>query len=340
MSRRLLKFGLKFAVSTILIAVVCRQIDPAALIERFADQSFVWLSAAAVVTAVLIGMAALRWDQILKGLGAEVPSPAVMSVSYMGNFFNAWLLGAAGGDVVRAVLAPAGQRGRAAIVHSIVFDRVVTLAGLGLVVLPLAVFALGGPAGRTPLFLSLGVTALPALALAALGPLARACAAWHPPLAGPIVGLRESWRRLGAAPVRFGSALAIGVLSQVAIPAVAYCLARAQHLDPSYLGFLRTVPPVMLLLAIPISAGGWGVREAAMVAALAQVGVEASSAVLISVQMALLAMLLSLPGGALWLVRYMRPARSEGTPQRVAVREPIAVSRRAFAPLASDRKPG
>src|SRR4029077_21281375 len=98
-----------------------------------------------------------------------------------------------------------------------------------------------------------------------------------------------SWRLLCRAPGRLGAALAIAAASQIAIPAVAYSLARAQHLDVSFVDFLVLIPPVVLLAALPISIGGWGVRENAMIIALAPIGVAAGSALLIAGQPAAVA---------------------------------------------------
>src|SRR5437660_218023 len=100
MSRRML-LAFKFAVSALLIAVIFRNIDLDSLAERFAGQSRVWLIAAAIVTIAQILLAALRWDQIIKGMGARVPMEAVLRVSYIGAFFNSWLLGNIGGDAAR-----------------------------------------------------------------------------------------------------------------------------------------------------------------------------------------------------------------------------------------------
>jgi uncharacterized membrane protein YbhN (UPF0104 family) len=307
----------KFAISGLLIAVLLRNFEFDSLAERFAGQSRFWLVAAATVTVVQILLAGLRWDQIIKGLGARMPLEAVMRVTYIGTFFNSWLLGNIGGDAARAALAPEGGIGRIKIIYSVLFDRVTTLAGLGLVMLPVIALNIGPLARSFPAFGALAVAALPLIVLTAIG--------WIAPLigrqaTGVIARIRElglSWRLLCRAPVRLGAALAIAGASQIAIPAVAYLLARAQHLDVAFLDFLILIPPVVLLSSLPISIGGWGVRENAMIIALAPIGVASGSALLISVQLALLASLLSLPGGAVWIVRYLgRPRLLASAPQQ------------------------
>ena len=62
-------------------------------------------------------------------------------------------------------------------------------------------------------------------------------------------------------------------------------------------------------VALPISAAGWGVREASLVTLLGLVGVDRSAALLLSVEFGLLTTLLSLPGGLIWLALRGRPTR-------------------------------
>src|SRR5579862_8670083 len=133
--RRWVGAVLRLAVSVALVAWVGRQIDTAAFARQFTAQSPVWLVAAALATLAQIAIAAARWRQILVSLRIEVSSETVLSVTYIASFFNAWLLGTMGGDVARAVLAPAGTHGRVTIVHSVLLDRIMTFAGLGLVIL-------------------------------------------------------------------------------------------------------------------------------------------------------------------------------------------------------------
>jgi uncharacterized membrane protein YbhN (UPF0104 family) len=310
--RTLLPF--KFAVSAVLIAVVFRNIDLDSFSERFAGQSSGWLIAAAAVIMAQILLAALRWDQIIKGVGARVPIEAVARVTYIGTFFNSWLLGNIAGDAARAVLVPEGGIGRTKIIYSVLFDRVTTLAGLAFIILPVIALNMGPLARSIPVFASLAVAILPFIGLTAIGLMAIGLTA--PTFGGRATAMRSrirelglTWMRLCHAPGRLGAALVIAAASQIAIPLVAYGLARAQHLDVAFVDFLILIPPVVLLSALPISIGGWGVRENAMIIALAPIGVTASSALLISVELALLSMLLSLPGGAIWLLRYLgRPA--------------------------------
>ena len=294
---------LKLGISAGLVILVCRHIDGARLVERFAGQSPLWICATALIGLVQIGLLTLRWQQILKGLGGESGIGSALAVTYMGCFFGAFLFGPTGSDVARAVLAPSRQLGRQGIVHSVLFERLASVAGLGLAVAPLMVIEAGPLARGWPLVVALAVVPLPFFALVGAGWLARMFPRRTSAL---FVALREfdqSCRQLCRAWPRFAAAVAMAATGQILVAAEAWCLSQSMQLGVSFLDFAILMPPVMLLVALPISAGGWGVREGAMVAALALVGIGSAPALLLSVELGLLVTLVSLPGGAIWLHR-------------------------------------
>ena len=308
----------KFLVSAVLIAALARNSDLRVLGPRFQAQAQIWVFAAATATLTQILLGAVRWSQVLRGLGAGQPFGVVLRITFIGGFFNSWLLGMAGGDVVRAMLAPAEEHGRATAVHSVLFDRVAALAGLGLVILPVMALDLGPLARGWALMVSIVIVMCPFAGLYCVTPIARILQRFRVPLLGYFRGAGESWSVLCHNGRRLAGALIASAVSVLAISLTAYCLARAQDLDVSFVDFLILMPPVVLLSSLPVSIGGWGIRETAMVLALAPFGVPASSALLISVQMGLLAAFMSLPGGGFWLVR-----RSPGWRARNAVTMPL-----------------
>jgi hypothetical protein len=73
------------------------------------------------------------------------------------------------------------------------------------------------------------------------------------------------------------------------------------------------VPAVLEIAMLPISIGGWGVREGAAIVAFASVGVSPAVAFGGSVAFALLSLLLALVGGTTWLLG-RRPGMPNGDP--------------------------
>ena len=294
----------KLAVSLILVTFVLRKVEGDQLAVRVSGQSIAWLAAAGGLTLAQFLTLAVRWDQILRGLRLPVGWCAVLSATYVGAFFNCWLLGTVGGDAARAMLLPGGTGGRATVIHSVLFDRIAALGGLGLVVLPLVVFNSGPMAYSASVLVSLGIVTIPFIGLALIEPMNQSLSRYCPSTLAFIARLARASRMLRHSG-RCSAALAASALSQIVLSLIPYCLARAQHLDISPIEFLLAMPPVVLLVALPVSAGGWGVRESAMIAGLAPYGVAPGAALLISVEMGVLAAVLSLPAGATWLYRYV-----------------------------------
>ena len=66
--------------------------------------------------------------------------------------------------------------------------------------------------------------------------------------------------------------------------------------------WISLVPPVMLIMTIPISIGGWGVRETAMVTFFGLIGVSGEGAFALSVVFGLTGMAVAIPGGIIWFM--------------------------------------
>src|SRR5262249_23321161 len=81
----------------------------------------------------------------------------------------------------------------------------------------------------------------------------------------------------------------------------AYCIALSLGIALSAGVLLAAMAMVLLVTSIPISIVGLGVREASMVTMLGMLGVSKELALLLSVEIGLLTLLVSLPGGVLWL---------------------------------------
>jgi hypothetical protein len=68
-------------------------------------------------------------------------------------------------------------------------------------------------------------------------------------------------------------------------------------------GFLLMVPLVGLMMVVPISIAGWGVREGVMVVGFGYLGVAPEAALALSILYGLLILAIALPGGAIWMFK-------------------------------------
>ena len=120
------------------------------------------------------------------------------------------------------------------------------------------------------------------------------------------------WQRLGPR----GQAINIAVLGIVfALAAtthllnvlVFWVLGQSLGLTVAFDQWFIVVPTVLLISMLPISIGGWGVREGAMVLALRGFGIPTEEALLPSILFGLCAVTATLPGATFWILA-RRPA--------------------------------
>ena len=317
-SRALVLTLVKIALSALALCFLALTVDLAAAWQHMASQS-PWLVAAAVIALLAqVVLAALRWHTILASLGARTSVPESLRVFYVAAFFTNWLWGGAvAGDSVRAWLSLRMQMRVMRAITSIILDRAVAVAGVAILVIATA-----------PLFAArLGATATawiawaPATAAGALligigiaTQMYRLPLDWHRHrLLGALQTLSLETRAVFLRPAVALTALGFAIAAQFAMSLAAYALAWSMDIGLSLINCLVLIQPVVLATALPISIGGWGVRETAMIALLALVGVPASAALALSVQLGLLSMVAALPGLAFWL-RLKTSVSEEQTP--------------------------
>jgi uncharacterized membrane protein YbhN (UPF0104 family) len=102
-------------------------------------------------------------------------------------------------------------------------------------------------------------------------------------------------------PLLFGSVVFLSALIHMASVLVVITSARAMEIPLQPLAGIVLTIPTLLIMMMPISIAGWGIREGAMIVALGYAGVKSSDAFAISVAFGLIYVLAGIPGGVLWL---------------------------------------
>jgi uncharacterized membrane protein YbhN (UPF0104 family) len=92
--------------------------------------------------------------------------------------------------------------------------------------------------------------------------------------------------------------MGLGVLLLANCLALFYCSARALGAPVSAFHVLALVPPALFSMSIPISVGGWGLREASIVALWAMAGLPAADGLASSVLYGAITLASTLPGAA------------------------------------------
>ena len=282
------------------------------VLRQTADRWPWWLAG---LTLTFLGLLAgvLRWKEILAAQGLPVPLSRVFSIFFIGQFFNAFMLGACGGDVARAYYASRDTPGRRTEAASTVFvDRAV-----GLFVM--IAFCCVMIALRIPLFLDHQGTRGPGFLMLFffLGSVVAMFALFRR-------NLFEHWSffqkletdtRLGPLIRRAYDAvylyrrharvmlisLGLSLLNLAFLTLACYSFGKSLQVEQSLLDCFTLFPIISVIAAIPITPGGLGVREGLFIAMYQAIGVDDHYSVSISLMVYFGSVIWSLFGGLVFL---------------------------------------
>jgi uncharacterized membrane protein YbhN (UPF0104 family) len=284
---------LRAIISVGLMAIVLSQIDLGNAATTLSAGNWALFAAAVAVLFGSFLLAAIRWDLFLETAGMQHRRPGTIAAYLIGAFTNNFLPSQVGGDLTRAWLVGArGTRVRAA--TTVVVDRTSALACL--IVASWLVYAFDPTPVPDTLVLTLGVTSAALLAAAATAALAvRGAGGMHNRLrsvSGDALSTARACLRVDV----LARALALGVVFQGLVLLALWLAAQVISLDTPFSVLAVTLPAVLILSTLPISIGGFGVRESSFVLLLGRAGVSATDATLLSLVSAAAFAFASLPG--------------------------------------------
>lgn len=284
---------LKVSVSAALLFLVLQKAGPARVMEALKQTGPLYFGAAIAIFIVLMFLTSVRWGLLL---ARGIATMTLFRLQMLGTFFNTFMPGLVGGDAIKVyyIYKQAGIGTEA--IASVFMDRYLGYAALMALGLMGYTIGIGQFAGTWVTWL------LPALVISfilasllifrfEMGSRFRAFA--------NIYGYFRVYRQRRKALVK---AFGIALLVQSLAASMVYLLALGMGLYISPLEVLALVPVVATLSAVPISLGGVGIREAAMVLLLGNLGIDAGQATALS----FLWYLSFMAGGTLGAFEYMR----------------------------------
>jgi len=186
-------------------------------------------------------------------------------------------------------------------IGSVAIERGTGIVLIGLMIsacLPAVWVSMHNPALRQTLAFA-GPMMLVGLVIAALAD--KLTVRWLPGrVAGPLAWLGEGLRRLARHPMHLLEIALLGVVASITGLLAAYVVGEGLGIGLGLPAYIVLVGGALLLSVLPISLGGWGVRELGMVALFGAVGVRAERAMALSLIWGLLPLVVSLPAGLLW----------------------------------------
>lgn len=269
------------------------------------------LAAALLFASNVLG--SWQWGRLLRAAGIRIPFWKVLAYYHVGLFFNNFLPANVGGDIARVLDASRHGSGRAAAVSTVLLDRLIgtlALAGLALVTTIPAI---------DRFHLSLVYLAL--LGFFAFS-LLLVWAVFHPALLPNVErllsrvglgglrprldGLASSLQGFRTERGLFVRLLLVALVVQVSRIGVHVVVARALGIHVPIAYFFLFVPLLAVIVSLPISLNGIGVREGAGVVLFGLVGVDRAHAFSMQFTTYLVAVAVSLLGGLVFVARIPR----------------------------------
>ena len=250
--------------------------DTAARMSSIPPIDVVWL---VLLTLAQVGVGVVRWWRLLRRLGEDVTWGSLFADTVVGLMYSMFLPTTVGGDVVRSWRAARRCKKRHHAWSTMIFERIAGLLALA------AVFAVGALVHVPDLlrWFAVGVTgALLVAFLAASAPLRlleRLLASRLPTaVARDVRGVADDLAGpLSSAGARL-EALAWSVAYQVL--GILFVVEGARALgDPGHAwGIVIGIPLIHVLSMIPVTLGGFGLREGLFVYVLGELGIASGVA--------------------------------------------------------------
>lgn len=304
---------LKITVSLGLIALLLHRISPGRLLGHLEDIDPGWMAAAVAIFLVSTLLGALQWHFLLSAGGVRMPVAKTISLYFTGLFFSNMLPTNVGGDaykiydVVRTGYDP----------HKVfaitLLDRVIGITGLCLLALAasLILFLSGGSAYLGLYALVFAGCVVPVITLTLSrrisSPVRRALSRIR--LWGIGERLELVFSHLGSFrsfPALLGRVITLTLTIQILRISTHLAVAMALGIRPDTGGMLHFfvfVPLLGLLMMLPITINGLGLREGAGILLFTRIGFLEEEAFLMEFLTYVVMVGISLIGGALFLKR-------------------------------------
>ena len=313
--------ALQIIVTVGILFIVFRDpVKRAEMARALGNADPLWLLAGIAIYGVVEIIAGVRWQLLLRVQGIDLSWARVFMLLLIGLFFNFFIPGGTGGDLVKVfyLLKETPGKGAPALL-SVLVDRLIGL--LALILLAGALIAtqwhwlMSSPATEKWVWTALAilggsvVSIGPSFVLTGFGLVHKLPA--RMPGRDKIAELALAYNLYGRAWRPSLAALVLSIPMHVGYFAVFYCAARAYQHDgvriPTFAELCAILPVVNTIAAMPISLGGLGVREGLFQIFLGQLcGVADAVAVIISSTGYFMTLLWGVVGGVLYL--FYRPS--------------------------------
>jgi len=301
--RKILLIALKLLVSITIIWFLLNKIDLNRTVQLLLNAHKGYSVAALGVLLLQIVVANFRWKYVLFHLNIIASFIEILRILWIGIFFNQVLPSSIGGDALRSYYLYKKGYTVAHSMQSVLIDRMIGLIALVILViatLSLAIDLVNEPVARWGIFMIAISSTIAIILLLTMDRYTQNLLHWKVIRGLSAVACKGRKLVFSASPgIKI---IAISLLIHILTIIHIIILSVGIGLDLNWLGILIIMPIASLIMIVPVSIAGWGVREGVMVIGLGYLGVAPESALALSVLYGILLFIGSLPGLVIWLM--------------------------------------
>lgn len=291
---------IKVIVTIVIFIYLFKYINIDTLLAVLAKSHGGYIALALLLQMASTYLAAYRWSEISALLKFNESRFFYIASYFKGVFFNQVLPSSIGGDTVRVLdLSSKGYHKKEAI-FDVFIDRVIGLVGL-LVLNLVSTLLFFGIFADSFSYLIIAISGGGLLGFTFLFLLHKFHFLENLKVLHYFYKLGTKLDHLYANKKNLIKHIAISVTVQLLTVMALFAISKSIDIKLDFETFLIAVPPVFLLMIIPLSLAGWGIREGAMVGIFMLVYDDKAKILAMSILYGLLLIISALPGSYFWV---------------------------------------
>ncbi|MCK5595411.1 flippase-like domain-containing protein [bacterium] len=283
-------------------------ISPHKIVEHIENIELSRLLIAIGLYIVIIFIACLRWQKLLKGQDIHLPFFKTLELNFIGLFFNTFMPSMTGGDVVKAYYVSKHTNQRVEAATTVLIDRIVGMLALLTIGAVASLYAISEPQIRMPAIVIVAFFfVITVLGIAFFNKRLMKKISFNAKgkrLQKVVVSLKRVYSAFYI--YRSKKALLVkvflmSIVIQIMSVLINYQIALGLGLDVSMKYFFLFIPIIAVISAIPITFAGWGVGESMYKYFFGLVTGACGLAVTMSIIVRLITLVLNLFGGIFYI---------------------------------------
>lgn len=312
---------LKILVSILLIIFIIYNIGAEKIWHQFSQMNVYLLLLAIFMDIIGVIISAKKWQVLLQSKSIHIPFLQIWKHYYIGVFFNAFLPTTIGGDAIKAYNLSKELDKKVEALSSVIMER---LTGL-IAIVTIGAFAILFGYHLLPLNVL-----LISLFVIIPGPIMLMFFVFKTKLIEKIIqrpffsrfpGIKQifmdtyiSLREYGGKKKYLYLSLAISFVYHTLLILINYILALSLGLNINVFYFFIFIPVTEILILLPITIQGFGVRSGSYVTLFSQIGILKASAFALGFSMQMVKVIGNIIGGFVYLFSNVRGLNDQGKP--------------------------